>query len=345
MARICIVLLVGVLICGSSATGQEAPRGGNPHGQIDLDCTLCHSEGSWQPTDTMSRFDHASTGYPLEGRHGSAHCRDCHQDPRFAFVGTGCADCHADFHAGRLGPNCDQCHTTGGWIDRSEQRIAHDATSFPLVGAHERVDCEACHADPLTTTFTGTPTDCVYCHAEIWAATTAPDHESVGFGHDCLACHSIYSSTWGGGDFVHPPSFPLTGGHGALDCSACHIGGFGTVPADCYFCHQEDYEATTDPNHLTVGFPVDCAACHTTTRWEPSNWDHDDLFPIYSGRHREEWNDCADCHVTATDYSVYECIFCHEHDNQSETDRDHSEVRNYEYLSTACLECHPDGSK
>jgi hypothetical protein len=292
----------------------------------------------------MIDFDHASTGFPLEGRHAGAHCRDCHQDPRFAFVGTSCADCHVDIHKGQLGPDCQQCHTPQGWVQPSEQRLAHDATDFPLVGAHNRVDCDACHNGPLAGNYVGTPTDCYFCHAETYAATDAPNHQTAGFATDCQRCHSVYASTWGGGDFSHPASFPLTAAHSGLECIACHSDGFMGAIADCYACHQSDYDGTSDPNHLASGFPTDCAACHSTTAWEPSSWDHDNLFPIYSGRHREEWDACIDCHVVPTNYAVFECIFCHEH-NQNDTDNDHDEVGNYEFSSPACLDCHPDGSE
>nr|MEE4266502.1 hypothetical protein [Candidatus Krumholzibacteria bacterium] len=260
-----LVLLMVALLVAGSAVAQEAPRAGNPHGNLDLDCTLCHDEGSWEITRGMPGFDHASTGYPLTGRHAGVHCRDCHQDPRFAFVGTSCADCHVDIHKGRLGPDCQQCHTSEGWIQRTEQRLAHDATGFPLVGAHNRVDCDACHNGPLAGDYVGTPTDCYFCHAETYAATDAPNHQVAGFATDCQRCHSAYSATWGGGDFSHPASFPLSGAHGGLECVACHSDGFMGAIADCYACHDDDYLAADDPDHAGGGFPTTCAVCHTTT--------------------------------------------------------------------------------
>ncbi|MDO9173009.1 MAG: hypothetical protein Q7W29_14380, partial [bacterium] len=74
------------------------------------------------------------------------------------------------------------------------------------------------------------------------------------------------------------------------------------------------------------------------------NWNHDTLFPIYSGRHDNEWNACVDCHVTPTNYAVFECIFCHEH-NRTETDQQHQGESGYVYQSAACFQCHPRGSE
>ena len=99
-----------------------------------------------------------------------------------------------------------------------------------------------------------------------------------------------------------------------------------------------------DPGHLAAQFPTECESCHNASAWEPADWDHDgQYFPIYSGRHREEWNVCADCHVNSSDYSTFECITCHEHNNKQEVDNDHSEVNDYSYDSASCFRCHPDG--
>ena len=416
MIRLRVSAILPIVLLAATAVAQDAPVAGNPHGPMSLDCGLCHAEGGWDEVRPSPDFDHAATGFPLEGRHAGARCRDCHRDPRFAFVGTACADCHADIHKGSVGPDCARCHTPAGWVARGDQRIAHDTTSFPLVGAHARVDCEACHTGPVAGNYVGTPTDCYFCHEDDYAATTAPDHATSGFGTDCRECHSAYSSTWGAGDFHHPDSFPLNGGHGGLACDACHVGGYDGVLSDCYSCHQADYESAADPDHLagglpttcsvchtttawepasynhdatgfpltgahraadcaschqsgyagtptdchacheddylsandpphvTSGFGTDCAACHGTSAWEPADWDHDSLFPIYRGEHRGEWNSCTDCHTVPTDYTVFECITCHEH-NQSEMDSEHRGVSGYQYVSSECLRCHPDGDE
>jgi hypothetical protein len=67
-------------------------------------------------------------------------------------------------------------------------------------------------------------------------------------------------------------------------------------------------------------------------------------FPIFSGKHDGEWNDCAECHTTPNDYTLFSCIDCHEHDDPAELASDHSGVSGYVYESNACYACHPDGS-
>jgi len=112
---------------------------------------------------------------------------------------------------------------------------------------------------------------------------------------------------------------------------------------ECVACHQTEYNNTADPNHGGAQFPNTCEDCHSTTAWTPANWDHDgQYFPIFSGKHREAWDTCMDCHMTPNDYSQFECINCHEH-NKTDMDDDHSEVNGYTWESQACLTCHPDG--
>ncbi|HPF69941.1 MAG TPA: hypothetical protein PLQ13_04645 [Candidatus Krumholzibacteria bacterium] len=486
MIRRILTTLVIVAATAGPAAAQSGGSPANPHGNADLDCASCHREAVGPGDEVGRMFDHDRTGFPLVGAHKQALCRDCHDDPAFAKVGTACADCHTDAHKGRQGPACDACHTPDDWSDRRDMRRRHDATALPLVGAHAAVDCDACHSGAVSSQYTGTPSDCYACHADTWAHTTNPPHEASGFGTDCVRCHGVFATGWSGGDFRHPSSFPLTGGHAGPACIECHQGGFSGTPTECVACHQDDYDRTTepdhrlaqfptdcrichdtrtwddtnfdhnrtafpltgahvpldctqchsagytgtptacvachqqeydntndpnhaqaqfptdcrichnttswegasfnhnstafpltgahvpldctqchsagytgtptacvachqqdydgtnDPNHAAANFPTQCATCHTTNAWSPSTWDHDTRFPIYSGKHRDKWNTCADCHTVPTNYAAFECIFCHEH-NRTDTDRKHTDVRNYVYASSECFRCHPRG--
>jgi hypothetical protein len=67
-------------------------------------------------------------------------------------------------------------------------------------------------------------------------------------------------------------------------------------------------------------------------------------FPIYSGKHKNEWDQCNECHTNPSNYAVFTCIECHEHNNQNDVDNDHNGVNDYVYESSACLSCHPDGN-
>lgn len=314
-------------------------------GLLGFDCEECHTERGWEDRNRM-RERHDLTSFPLRGAHAQADCDACHRgDPAPAYAGTpvDCYACHADaYHAttepahepAGFGHDCTECHdfTAVAW---GGDRFLHPNT-FPLTGAHARIACASCHTDGFGTLDTA----CYACHQADYESADDPDHVAATFPLDCAACHT--TRAWEPADFDHDATaFALTGAHRTTDCASCHATGYAGTPTDCDACHQADYESA-DPDHVAAGFPVDCAACHGTGAWEPADWDHDTLFPIYSGRHRNEWDACTDCHVVAADYQVFECIFCHEH-SRGETDSDHSDVNDYAYLSTACFECHPRG--
>jgi len=256
-----------------------------------------------------------------------------------------CWDCHAGDYAATTDPahvaagfatDCTQCHQpVASWRPAFVQHTPR----FPLRNAHARAGCLSCHAAG----YAGTPADCYACHADDYAGAQDPPHVAAQLPTTCEQCHT--DAGWGDGSFDHGAytGFALTGAHFSAACAACHAGGqWSGLPTDCNGCHADDYAATTDPAHQAAGFPVTCQNCHGTTAWEPSTWNHDPLFPIYSGAHRNEWNACADCHVNPADYGVFECINCHEH-TPANTDPRHDEVNGYAYLSTACYQCHPNG--
>jgi hypothetical protein len=70
---------------------------------------------------------------------------------------------------------------------------------------------------------------------------------------------------------------------------------------------------------------------------------HDQIFPVYTGKHAGTWTQCTDCHQNPASYASFTCISCHEH-NQADMDNEHSGVSGYEYNSPACLGCHPTGN-
>ncbi len=330
-----LILSAAVALAQDAETNPAVPLAGNPHGPMELDCKLCHAGSSWEVSHT-SEFNHETTGFELEGLHRFALCRDCHREPVFAHIGTQCADCHNDTHRGRLGPACADCHTPNAWIDQPRMRQDHNATALPLVGAHERVDCEACHDGAATSDYIGTPSDCYACHADTYAATTAPDHQVSSFGIDCERCHGVFSATWGSGDFIHDQSFPLNGSHRMIECADCHSDGFGGTTAECIGCHQDDYDGTDNPSHIAANFPTECMLCHNESSWLPGLYDHDaTAFPL-TGAHKGP--DCLVCHSTGYVGLPTECAGCHQEDYDGTTTPDH-QVSSF---PLDCRTCHND---
>jgi NMD protein affecting ribosome stability and mRNA decay len=230
------------------------------------------------------------------------------------------------------------CHNSVAW---NQVTFNHQSTNFPLTGGHIGVNCSDCHESG----FSGTTTVCSECHLENYNNSTNPSHTALSLPTNCESCHTT-NPGWEPALFpIHNNFYQLLGAHSSIanNCVTCHNGNYNSTPNTCYGCHQDDYNATNNPPHQSIGFPHECESCHTQNAWSPSTFDHDNqYFPIYSGRHEGEWNLCSDCHTNPTNYSVFSCIDCHEH-NQAEMDDEHEGVQGYIYNSQACYNCHPDG--
>ncbi len=305
---------------------------------LSTECSTCHNANGWAP----STFDHSTTGFTLIGSHQPLQCSGCHSGTTTGLT-SDCVSCHltdynqAANHTAQSYPtNCEQCHNSVNW---NEATFNHQNTSFPLTGAHINTTCQSCHQSG----YTNTPTDCLSCHQTDYNNTTNPNHVSENISTICVDCHS--TTAWQPATFDHQnTSFPLTGAHINTTCQSCHQSGYTNTPTDCFACHTTDYNNTTNPNHIAANFPTTCVDCHSTTAWEPATFDHDNqYFPIYSGSHNGEWNQCSECHTTPNNYSLFSCIDCHEH-NRTDMDQDHLGVNGYVYNSLNCYDCHPDGN-
>ena len=305
-----------------------------------LACEICHlpNASDWRRV----AFTHTPS-FPLTGGHASPECNDCHANT-YQNTSPECFSCHReDFeqtidpdHAGNgFSHDCQECHSTIAWLPA---RFDHNNTDFMLTGKHSNLTCQECHGNG----YTGTPVECNACHRDDYNQTIDPDHQLAQFPLMCTECHS--TTGWKPAQLDHNNTdFPLTGRHSSVACQACHANGYTNTPSECVDCHRDEYDQTTNPNHQAVQFPLLCNSCHSTTDWSSASWDHDGLYiPIYSGRHRGEWNTCSDCHINPANYTLFECIYCHEH-TKSETDSHHREISNYQYNSQACYTCHPRG--
>ncbi len=339
--------LVAGLFWQARATQQDAPPSAppavaSPHGELKVACEQCHTATSWTVVRSPSLFDHGTTGFPLQGRHRDAECRECHASLEFHRVATSCADCHRDVHESRYGARCQDCHGQQSWVGRADAVRQHAAVGFPLRGVHSLLECTRCHATPGEASVAKLSNDCVSCHADDYAATQAPNHGAAGYPTRCDECHDAARATWTGAGFDHATTgFALAGAHRTLECTRCHASGtgFGGLSATCVVCHRDDYDATANPNHVAADFGTDCAGCHSSNAWRPATFDHDRFFRINSGRHAGLWPNCAICHPSPSSYAEFTCLQCHEH-NQTETGDKHREVSGYRYESAACYECH-----
>jgi hypothetical protein len=227
----------------------------------------------------------------------------------------------------------------------------HYRTRFPLVGAHERVDCERCHAGGV---FRGTPTRCIACHDGSGVrADTARDVDHIRTTNDCDSCHLItawapsrvdHDSVLGdcatchdgrtaeGRPLGHPPS--------SNRCEECHgtITWMGArfdhtgITSGCVTCHDGSSATGKPPSHPPTS--NQCEDCHTTFGWEATRFDHTGIT-----------NDCVRCHngMDATGKSPTHvrstnvCEACHRPGGWSLVSFDHTQVLG------SCSTCH-DGA-
>lgn len=316
----------------------------NPHGEsMLLDCSDCHTTQGWN-FNSAGTFNHDSTGFVLEGQHKVTSCIACHTSLVFSEAKNNCIDCHTDMHNTTVGMDCARCHDARSWLVSNISEM-HQLSRFPLLGAHNTADCASCHTSVSRLEFEPLGVECIDCHRQDYLSTTNPNHVQTGLSTSCTDCHRIDAFEWSASGINHD-FFPLTKGHEISDCAACHTSGLTqSPPTDCYSCHQSDFLATSNPNHQISGISTNCVDCHTTDPgWKPADFKiHDELFfPIFSGKHRGEWNNCTDCHSNPENYVVFSCTDCHEH-SRNDMDDEHRGINGYSYNSMACFACHPNG--
>ncbi|MEO8099459.1 MAG: hypothetical protein ABI811_17300 [Acidobacteriota bacterium] len=299
-------------------------------------CESCHTTERWQG----AQFNHTTfTKFALTGAHADVGCASCHVNGRFAGTPQACSGCHMPNFDAAKNPNhrasnfstqCETCHTSVQW---SGAKFDHSLARFPLTGKHTNVECATCHKGGQ---FTGTPSTCVNCHQAQFDATANPNHKEAGFPATCETCHT--TTQWLGARFDHGTTkFPLTGKHSNASCSSCHVGGsFAGLNTACTTCHLPDYQKTTNPNHVALGFPQACESCHTTARWSGAKFDHttSTKFPL-TGKHTNA--SCSSCHLGGQFAGLgTACSTCHLPDFQKTTNPNHVAAA----FPQTCESCH-----
>jgi hypothetical protein len=309
-------------------------------GKFGTDCAGCHSENSFMKVaaSNLDDFNHALTGFELQGKHATVDCKKCHTSDSFTqpLPHNTCAACHADFHEGQFAnsplppkrngpPDCADCHTTDGFSGSSFSIEQHAQTKFPLDGAHLATPCFACHLKTVNAgvqkwRFRNIGQRCVDCHADIHQQ----GNEIAGKWYpnqDCQTCH--ISDSWSAASnlFDHSKTaFQLQGKHQQQECRACHLSDdepptrlFAGLPSTCTNCHEHNHGSQFAQNGIT-----DCTRCHSFDGWTMSDFDHDKTRFKLEGKHVGVA--CEKCHVpkvvdeiVSVEYRMesFECVVCH----------------------------------
>ncbi|MBW8009883.1 MAG: hypothetical protein FVQ83_01400 [Chloroflexi bacterium] len=235
-------------------------------GQLGENCDACHNPEGWEQAD----LDHFQTNFPLEGRHVSVDCMQCHSENQYRGTPQSCVECHQeqDIHNANFGLHCAACHTADGWeyavFDHSTGNTNNciSCHSPDTPANHFAGQCSACHN---TTTWQGAAidhnlagfTNCISCHT--------PETPVNHFEGQCSDCHS--TNTWGGATFNH--TFPLKHENSNGECSNCHPSNASPAYSTytCYNCHEHD-ASKVEREHREEGITnyQDCMECHPTGR-------------------------------------------------------------------------------
>ncbi|MCB2229667.1 hypothetical protein KQH82_03055 [bacterium] len=323
--------------------------------KLGTDCARCHSPEGWQVFDMFQV--HLDTDAPIMGRHVTLDCESCHTGfPRgdLSHTDARCVACHQSDYLETTSPShvvagfstdCEMCHQMNTF--RPAMLPDHDIF-FPIYsGEHDGTwsTCGTCHPnDNNFADFT-----CLVCHEH---RQSEMDETHAGFdgyaynSDDCYLCHPRgVAEDFGEHDALYFPVF--SGSHQGEweSCSACHNVPLNRSVFDCLSCH-EHAQVEMDGKHGDMsGYAYESTACYechpTGVKGEFTAHDAE-FFPIFSGAHSGEWDDCATCHTVENDRSQFECIVCHEHE-QAEMDGVHGSMTGYSFSSAACYDCHPTG--
>jgi hypothetical protein len=312
--------------------------------QFGANCESCHTVKGWNVS--LDAIRNHQNRFPLVGAHTLVECDECHKGAasgQFQGLSTACYSCHQqDFltpvinHAAAGFPTtCETCHTMDSWVGAKFDHLKY--TGYALTGMHATLACTACH---INNVFTGTPATCYGCHSADYIGTNNPPHVQLALPQDCGTCHSTIN--WLNATFDHTlyAHYPLTGAHATVACAQCHTNNnYMSTPTACYACHQADFTGTTNPNHVSGGFPTDCSLCHTTANWTTSIFNHNNTaFPL-TGAHINV--PCAQCHINNNYTTVpTDCYSCHTADYNGTNNPNHVSAG----FPTTCATCHNTSS-
>jgi nitrate/TMAO reductase-like tetraheme cytochrome c subunit len=308
---------------------------------LSANCTNCHSADAFKP---VTKFDHASTKYPLAGKHQSVECIKCHpiitkNGTKFQeFAGIhfqNCTNCHVDVHQNKFGQECKQCHSEVSFmIIKANNNFDHSKTNFKLEDKHLVVPCTACHGSNVNAPLKHDK--CTDCHKDYHDRQFMND----GMVTNCADCHSTkgYTQTSFSVDRHNQGKFILEGAHVTTPCAKCHKKtekwSFREIGTICTDCHKDYHNG----QFTRDGKVTNCAICHNSKGFDQIAYTVDQH---NKGRFRLEGGHlatpCFECHKKTGSWSFREigirCVDCHKDIHVDQIDKKY-------YPESNCSVCH-----
>jgi nitrate/TMAO reductase-like tetraheme cytochrome c subunit len=164
-------------------------------------CSTCHDTLLW----TDGKFDHSTTGWPLQGAHVTTPCASCHINSNYSLTAanTDCYGCHVAAWQSTV--------TLGGAVPN------HVAAQYPTT-------CVTCHTTWVTTNWLGATFNHTWYKVPHHGSVCADCHiNSANYAtFSCIVCHTG----------PHSSKTQTDSNHGGVN-------GYSYGPTTCYNCHKQ----------------------------------------------------------------------------------------------------------
>jgi Cytochrome c3/Cytochrome c7 and related cytochrome c len=330
----CVTCHNGALKTTSGVTIVGKMQGQNrKHLTTSDDCESCHMTAKFLPAVHFVHEDIVP------------RCETCHDGFQKISTGKMLGKVDAPRPHMTTSQNCLDCHAVA-----SDWKTKFDHTT---IGS---MKCESCHDGKSATGLPAkhvvyTQTDCASCHQFSAWRTLHFDHQFVST--NCVACHDGVQAISRPNAMIgkianHIPTDP------SVTCFACHTSfttwktkfDHSTTAAACFTCHDGKTatgKLSISGKHLQTSDT--CENCHTNTTWNvaAASFNHTDSVVSgvacvtchngtlatgklsISGQHVPASDNCSQCHVDTTTWTVLAGAF------------NHNEIVP---LSTPCETCH-----
>ncbi|MDA3929183.1 MAG: hypothetical protein PF541_09500 [Prolixibacteraceae bacterium] len=295
---------------------------------LGANCFECHSFQAFKPAE---KFNHDNANFRLVGAHKNADCVKCHKidevnGQKFQHfknvVANNCTDCHTDVHNGKQGNDCLKCHNQVSFNKISDlQSFDHSTTNFPLIGLHQKVDCDKCHEASYTQDIAYQK--CTDCHDDFHRGQLTSNRKTT----ECNSCHNEYgfSPSQYTIERHNQSSFVLDESHLATPCIFCHLKEdqweFKQIGKKCVDCHEDIHNGIIEKKFYPK---KNCESCHSVSSWSEVEFDHKLTEFELEGEHQNQ--NCRACHFNLDNSQQFnvldrKCEQCHNdvHFGQFET--------------------------